>query len=261
MCTSAAASTSTRPRWSRSWPGWTESLSRPSSGCPTRGSARWARHSWSCVPVTTWPSRTCWPGAGNGWRTTRCRGPWSSASACPATRRASHSSGCSGRSRGDRSRPGPGVDLTAEQRALRDAVRALLAREQPRAPVSPDPGPRPASPGPAPYSPDPPSGYDRVLWQRLGEIGVPALGVPERYGGAGAGPVETHVVAEELGRRLTATPLLGSAVLAAQALLGSGDRAACERLLPAVADGTAIATLAWTGATGRWDPGEVACHA
>jgi len=153
------------------------------------------------------------------------------------------------------------VDLTAEQRALRDAVRALLAREQPRAPVSPDPGPRPASPGPAPYSPDPPSGYDRVLWQRLGEIGVPALGVPERYGGAGAGPVETHVVAEELGRRLTATPLLGSAVLAAQALLGSGDRAACERLLPAVADGTAIATLAWTGATGRWDPGEVACHA
>jgi alkylation response protein AidB-like acyl-CoA dehydrogenase len=99
------------------------------------------------------------------------------------------------------------------------------------------------------------------LWRRLGEIGVAGLGVPERYGGAGAGPVETHIVAEELGRNLTPSPLLGSAVLAAQALLASGDQAACQRLLPAVADGSAITALAWTAATGRWDPGEVACHA
>ena len=133
------------------------------------------------------------------------------------------------------------MDLTAEQRALRDAVRALLAREQGRAAV--------------------PLDYDLALWPRLGEIGVAGLGVPERYGGAGAGPVETHIVAEELGRNLTPSPLLGSAVLAAQALLASGDQAACQRLLPAVADGTAIAALAWTAATGRWDPGEVACHA
>jgi alkylation response protein AidB-like acyl-CoA dehydrogenase len=90
---------------------------------------------------------------------------------------------------------------------------------------------------------------------------VAGLGVPEHYGGAGAGPVETHVAAEELGRQLTASPLLGSAVLAAQALLASGDQAACRRLLPTVADGSAIAALAWTAATGRWDPGEVACHA
>ena len=57
-------------------------------------------------------------------------------------------------------------------------------------------------------------------------------GDPERYGGAGAGPVETHIVAEELGRGLAPSPLLGSAVLATQALLASGDSAACERLLP-----------------------------
>jgi alkylation response protein AidB-like acyl-CoA dehydrogenase len=50
-------------------------------------------------------------------------------------------------------------------------------------------------------------------------------------------------------------------VLAARVLLASGDQAACQRLLPAVADGSAIAALAWTAATGRWDPGEVACHA
>lgn len=140
--------------------------------------------------------------------------------------------------------------MTEEQRALRDAVRALLARHRGGAGAASGPGPEPESPG-----------YDRTLWKRLcGEIGVAGLAVPERYGGAGAGPFETHIVLEELGRTLTPTPMLGS-VLAAQTLLASGDAAACQRLLPAIADGTAIAALAWTGPAGHWDPGEVACHA
>src|SRR5262249_57647699 len=95
--------------------------------------------------------------------------------------------------------------------------------------------------------------------QRLcGEIGVAGLAIPARYGGAGAGPAETHVVMEELGRGLTPSPMLGSGVLAAQALLASGDAAACQRLLPAIADGTTIAALAWTDEAGHWDPRKVA---
>jgi alkylation response protein AidB-like acyl-CoA dehydrogenase len=131
---------------------------------------------------------------------------------------------------------------TDEQRDLRDAVRGLLAHQQRRAPGDGDDG--------------------RPLWQRLcGEIGVAGLAIPQRYGGAGAGPVETHIVMEELGRGLMCSPLLGSAVLTAQAVLASGDAAACERLLPAIADGSAVAALAWTGEAGRWDPGEAACDA
>jgi alkylation response protein AidB-like acyl-CoA dehydrogenase len=136
------------------------------------------------------------------------------------------------------------MELTSEQRDLRDAVRGLLAQQR-RAPAEPDP-----------------AGYDAALWQRLcGEIGVAGLAIPERYGGAGAGPVETHIVMEELGRNLTPSPLLGSAVLSAQALLASGDDGACERLLPAIADGSAVAALAWTARAGRWEPAEAACHA
>ena len=66
---------------------------------------------------------------------------------------------------------------------------------------------------------------------------------------------------EELGRALTPSALLGSAVLAAQALLATGDEAACQRLLPAIAAGTAIGAVAWTGPAGRWDPVEAACEA
>ena len=100
------------------------------------------------------------------------------------------------------------------------------------------------------------------LWQRLcAEIGVAGLAIPERFGGAGAGPVEVHIVMEELGRSLTPAPMLGSAVLATQALLRSGDEAACQRLLPALADGSQTAALAWTTAAGRFDPAEAACRA
>ena len=150
------------------------------------------------------------------------------------------------------------MSLTDEQRALRDAVRALLARQQ-RRPTARDRGTCAHGHGQSGYDQ---GGYDQSLWQRLcGEIGIAGLAVPECYGGAGAGPVETHVAAEELGRDLTPSPMIGSAVLAAQALLASGDSAACRRLLPPIADGTAIAALAWTGSDGHWDPGEVACHA
>jgi len=160
------------------------------------------------------------------------------------------------------------MDLTDEQRALRQAVSALLARPQRR-------GPRDRSDGSdgsdrsdagdrsdVSDQDDEGDRGDEGVWRRLcAEVGVTGLAIPERYGGAGAGPVETHVVAEELGRRLLPAPLLGSAVLAAQTILATGDGAACERLLPAIADGTAIAALAWTTEAGHWDPAEVAFRA
>jgi hypothetical protein len=147
-----------------------------------------------------------------------------------------------------------GVELTSEQRDLRDAVRGLLAKHDRHAP--PPPGLAPGA-GSAAAADD-----DRARWDRLcGEIGVAGLAVPERYGGAGAGPVEIHIVMEEIGRGLTPAPMLGSAVLAAQALLASGDAAACERLLPGIADGSTVAALAWTGESGHWDPRAAACRA
>ncbi|MFC4463278.1 acyl-CoA dehydrogenase family protein [Streptomyces xiangluensis] len=90
-----------------------------------------------------------------------------------------------------------------------------------------------------------PRGYDEVLWTRLaGEIGVHGLAVPEEYGGSGFTFAELAVALEESGRALYCAPLLPTVALAAPALLHSGDRAACERYLPRIADGTLTATVA-----------------
>ncbi|MFI0777486.1 acyl-CoA dehydrogenase family protein [Streptomyces sp. NPDC021212] len=94
-----------------------------------------------------------------------------------------------------------------------------------------------------------PRGHDEALWARLaGEIGVHGLAVPEEYGGSGFTFAELAVVLEEAGRALYCAPLLPTVALAAPALLHSGDRSACARYLPRIADGTLTATVAGFGA-------------
>ena len=126
--------------------------------------------------------------------------------------------------------------LTDEQRGLRDSVRTLLAKRSDSAAVR--------------RAIETPKGYDEALWQVLCEqIGVAALAIPERFGGAGASRHETHLVMGELGRNLTPSPMLGSAVLTVELLLALGDDDACERLLPRVARGT-VAAVAQLDADG-----------
>ncbi len=134
------------------------------------------------------------------------------------------------------------TELTDEQRGLRAAVRQLLAKRSDSAAVR--------------RAVEQPCGYDAGLWKVLCEqIGIAALAVPERFGGVGAGPREVQLVTEELGRTLTPAPLLGS-VLATSLLLALDDSAACERLLPRIADG-GVAAVAWAGADGHWGRGAV----
>ncbi|MDQ4084991.1 MAG: acyl-CoA/acyl-ACP dehydrogenase [Actinomycetota bacterium] len=141
------------------------------------------------------------------------------------------------------------MEPTEEQHELQRTVRRLLER------ASDSPAVRKAV--------DSEAGYDTELWARLaGEVGVAALAVPEKFGGAGFSVLESMLVQEELGRTLTPSPMLGSGVLATQALLGSGDDVACAELLPGLASGERTAALAWADAKGTWRPeaaGVTAC--
>ncbi|MEZ0072361.1 acyl-CoA dehydrogenase family protein [Planotetraspora sp. GP83] len=83
-----------------------------------------------------------------------------------------------------------------------------------------------------------------VTWRRFaGELGAAGLAVPEEYGGAACGFPEVAIVCEEIGRALSPLPYLSTVVLAASAILESGDREARGRLLPAIAEGAITATV------------------
>ncbi len=82
-----------------------------------------------------------------------------------------------------------------------------------------------------------PDGFDRTLWKRLTELGMPGLAAPS----TGLTFVEVAAVLEETGRALLPAPLLATTI-ATLALRDSGD----EELLAAIAAGTMIATVAFT---------------
>jgi alkylation response protein AidB-like acyl-CoA dehydrogenase len=97
-------------------------------------------------------------------------------------------------------------------------------------------------------------GYDPAVWQQAGtQLGLQGIAIPEEYGGAGFTFVEQAIVLEELGRCLYSGPYFASAVLAATALLASGDEKAKHEYLPGIAAGETIATLAFTEDDGAWD--------
>ncbi|MBP1325972.1 alkylation response protein AidB-like acyl-CoA dehydrogenase [Leucobacter exalbidus] len=135
-------------------------------------------------------------------------------------------------------------DLTDEQQELSSFLRNLLGQRahsaQARATI------------------DSEASFDVELWGVMCEqIGVASLAIPEEYGGAGFTTRETHLVLEELGRTFAPSPFLGSVAIAAQAIIESGNAEAAGRLLPEIAAGEAIATLAWAAPDGRWAPARV----
>ena len=98
------------------------------------------------------------------------------------------------------------------------------------------------------------NGFDPAVWSQMGEqMGLQGLSIPEEFGGSGFGFIELGVVLEEMGRALLCAPFFSSVVLAANALLLSGDDAAKKKYLPGIAAGETIATLATTEPSGKWD--------
>jgi alkylation response protein AidB-like acyl-CoA dehydrogenase len=98
------------------------------------------------------------------------------------------------------------------------------------------------------------AGWERDAWRDLNQqLGLTAVHIPEVYGGQGFGPVELGIVLEEMGRALLCAPYFSSVVLAATAIMNAGSEAQKRDLLPAIASGDTIATLAFTEPNGRWD--------
>jgi alkylation response protein AidB-like acyl-CoA dehydrogenase len=97
-------------------------------------------------------------------------------------------------------------------------------------------------------------GYDSAVWSQMAEqLGLQSMIIPEEYGGQGFGYVELGIALEEMGRCLLCAPFFSTVVLAGNAIIHSGNEDAKTALLPGIADGSTIATLALAEANGRWD--------
>jgi alkylation response protein AidB-like acyl-CoA dehydrogenase len=112
---------------------------------------------------------------------------------------------------------------SAEQEQLVDAFAALYAKESPPERV------RAAEPG----------GFDKALWERLLEMGVVAMAVPEDAGGWGASLLDLALMAEQQGRWLASAPIIESQVTA-RLLAGVG----AEEVVAGVLAGERLVTLA-----------------
>ncbi|PIE32615.1 MAG: acyl-CoA dehydrogenase [Ilumatobacter coccineus] len=105
-------------------------------------------------------------------------------------------------------------------------------------------------------------GYDPAVWSQMAEqMGLQSIHIPEEYGGQGFGYVELGIVLEEMGRALLCAPYFSTVVLAANALLQSGDEDAKAAHLPGIASGETIATVAVTEPSGKWDESGVTMEA
>jgi alkylation response protein AidB-like acyl-CoA dehydrogenase len=121
--------------------------------------------------------------------------------------------------------------VTDEQRALRSAVVDLMARHSGEAQVR------------ALMATD--TGLDPKVWQDLAAMGLTGLLIDEEYGGAGAGPVEMGIAMEEMGRVLLVSPFLSTAVLVPSLLAEAADATECAAVLPRIAAGDLIASVAF----------------
>jgi alkylation response protein AidB-like acyl-CoA dehydrogenase len=138
--------------------------------------------------------------------------------------------------------------LNDEQAMLRDSARGYLAEHAPVAALRKLRDSRDAD------------GIARDLWRGFADMGFTGMLAPEAYGGLGLGYVEAGVVMEEIGRNLTASPFLSTAILATTALARGGGETQKEEWLPRIAAGQVIATLA-VDENAKHDPRKTALKA
>jgi alkylation response protein AidB-like acyl-CoA dehydrogenase len=127
-------------------------------------------------------------------------------------------------------------ERSADQEMLAETVSRFLAE---RAPLSPY----------VRNQLDDPIGTSPEVWAGLGDLGVIGLLAPEAHGGAGMGMVDVGVVLEALGRAVHPGPYLASAVGAVSLVTLAGSEADQARLLPSLASGETVGTVA------LWEPG------
>ncbi|MBC6403526.1 MAG: acyl-CoA dehydrogenase family protein [Hyphomonadaceae bacterium] len=104
------------------------------------------------------------------------------------------------------------------------------------------------------------TGFDAGLWRDMGGMGFAGVLVPEVYGGVAMGYQAAGLIAEQMGRNLTAAPFFSTSVLAATALnAGGSDEQKVKHLSKIAAADTVVAFALDEGA--KHDPDRIETRA
>jgi len=122
--------------------------------------------------------------------------------------------------------------LNDEQSLLRDSARGFLAKNAPVSHLRKLRDQRDET------------GFSRALWKQFAEMGFAGILVPEAFGGSGLGYVEAGVVMEEIGRTLTPSPFLSTALLCAGTIARAGSETQKQEHLGKIAAGERIGAFA-----------------
>ena len=88
------------------------------------------------------------------------------------------------------------------------------------------------------------SGFDTAVWKEMADMGWTGIAIPEAFGGLGYGYTGLGLVLEQAGRHLSLSPLQSTVLVGATLISELGSQAQQEQLLPAIAAGQKIVTLA-----------------
>jgi alkylation response protein AidB-like acyl-CoA dehydrogenase len=139
------------------------------------------------------------------------------------------------------------LSLTEPQEMLRAAVRSFVEREAPRHALvaAQRDGTRLAS----------------ELWRKASALGWPGMLVAAEHGGSESSLTDAAVLFEELGRGPVPGPFFSSGVLGALTVAEAATPAQRRAILPAVARGETVLSVAITEPSASWGPQGVTLHA
>ena len=104
------------------------------------------------------------------------------------------------------------------------------------------------------------SGFSPELWKGMAELGWMGVPIPSEYGGLESSLLELAVLFEEVGRAAMSGPLLET-VTAALCILESGTAEQKSSLLPSIAQGELVLTLAIAEPEVNYDPSMISARA
>ncbi len=88
------------------------------------------------------------------------------------------------------------------------------------------------------------TGFDRALWSEMADMGFAGIVIDEDNGGVDMGFQAAGLLAEQMGKNLTASPFLSTAILAATALREAGSAEQKSAWLPKIASGETVMAVA-----------------